>query len=831
MKAFKKGFSFVLALVMIASAALIAPARNIEAQAASSSTFSVAKKSVSITIPAAKKTAQYKGKVTFDSKKVKKSSIAAKSANKKIATAKYDSKNQVVVITAKKKGNTTVKVTAKTKSGSTLSRKISVKVKKSTTKYCVTSLTVSSKKATIKVAEGKNKATKSIKVNVKGGKKAKKTVTAKTSNSKIATVKYYSKSKKIVVTGKKKGNATITIKTKSNNKYGNKLTKKVKITVNKNLDISNLAVENPDVLVNNNATRVCRVVITGKTNDEYDIVDSSKKKVGTVKDNGLSYDDIANDGVYSGVVELYSAKSVNAKYYVLVNNKLSETYGKVYFYKTITEEENAQIDSMTTNINKIESGTTSAKTAYKNVVSLLKKKVKNGEIKSYKEEKDCIQITLASGIKYIYMNSLEKNVLSRSDSTSNLVEKSPLATSPASPYYNQVATFQPYASELITSVFDNAATKIANSKYNYKFLDNFDDSQVSIEQLKGLNNYNVIIWNGHGGYSETLHSFIGTGTPVSYYNDAYYSADLRTDRLVPSNSGRYVATAKFFDRYYNTNDFGKTLFYIGTCHGADDKVLANTLINKGVDAVCAFKGTVNSSYDRDIAQTLFTQLASDSGPTVEKAVQAAKKKHGNFDPYHSGTELMLIGDKSFKLGVNKYTSAVVANLSFESGLQYWDSVGDCRVLTQLSKLSPIHGANMCLIGTGLGSVSESNSAISRTFTVSGAKKLSFYCDYVSEEPMEYFGSQYDDTCIVTVTSGKTTKEVARYTINTSNWKELDGNVFNGGDSTTYHIGWRKVTIDLTNLPSKTFTITFNIWDEGDSIYDSAMLLDNFVFEY
>ena len=134
---------------------------------------------------------------------------------------------------------------------------------------------------------------------------------------------------------------------------------------------------------------------------------------------------------------------------------------------------------------------------------------------------------------------------------------------------------------------------------------------------------------------------------------------------------------------------------------------------------------------------------------------------------------------------------------------------------------------MAIISTGLGSVNQSNSAlIQKICSTEGTLKISFKYNVISEEPLEYFGSVYDDNFIMTVTiNGKKTVLVQK-TINNSKWKKISGIDFAGGDTTTFHTGWKTISKDLGKInPDDIIEFEFRVGDKGDSIYDTAALID------
>jgi hypothetical protein len=172
------------------------------------------------------------------------------------------------------------------------------------------------------------------------------------------------------------------------------------------------------------------------------------------------------------------------------------------------------------------------------------------------------------------------------------------------------------------------------------------------------------------------------------------------------------------------------------------------------------------------------------------------------------------------------------NLSFEGGLEGWQPTGDVRAIRSLGPISPTHGNFMAIIGTGFGAVTDSHSNIRRTFSgvPSNLRFLMFDFNFVTEEVQSYYGSQFDDTVIINIIADGVTHEIYRTSVNSvplSQWISTGQDLFPGGDIVAHQIGWRELTIDISAY--NTFTLEVRIYDIGDSLYDSAALLDNVRF--
>ena len=157
-------------------------------------------------------------------------------------------------------------------------------------------------------------------------------------------------------------------------------------------------------------------------------------------------------------------------------------------------------------------------------------------------------------------------------------------------------------------------------------------------------------------------------------------------------------------------------------------------------------------------------------------------------------------------------------------------MGGCkrRVISKLGTLNAPYG-RMAIISTGLGSVDDSNSYIYQTFKVPmNAAELSVKYDVVSEEPMEFVNTEYDDTFELYIEHSDGTRVLLeKVTVNEANWKELGGDYFSEGDETTYHTGWVSFTTDIiAKYRGETISLVGFVHDNGDSLWDTAVLLDD-----
>ena len=94
--------------------------------------------------------------------------------------------------------------------------------------------------------------------------------------------------------------------------------------------------------------------------------------------------------------------------------------------------------------------------------------------------------------------------------------------------------------------------------------------------------------------------------------------------------------------------------------------------------------------------------------------------------------------------------------------------------------------------------------------------------------MEYVGSKYDDTFSAKIynAGGDECNELVHESVNTADWHNVSGVDFAGGDHTAYQTGWKTVEFDVSCYSGQYVTLLFEVWDVGDSSYDTAVLIDN-----
>lgn len=387
------------------------------------------------------------------------------------------------------------------------------------------------------------------------------------------------------------------------------------------------------------------------------------------------------------------------------------------------------------------------------------------------------------------------------------------------------------------------------------------DDKVTVSDFKNkLKGKSVVVFSMHGGYYSYINSkkkeisvpALFTRDKVTKKKNDNYKKDLdkhRIGRTAKGKGGYYVILPGLFSSTYKKKPLKGSVVFMENCSGfgydaGKDDTLAQAIKKGGAKFIMGFHGSVDGAYSREMLRTFV--LAMTNGTTTGEAFKECVLRCGMNDReykkiYPNPEDIaypVWYGDTEFTLwkgGLLKGSFEKEPEETEEETLQGWIKEGDVRTVTMLGELTPVDGSYMAILTTGIGSGEEEylgesvGSTMSQRFKVpEGAKHLSFSYNVVSEEPMEYVGSKYDDTFSAKIynADGDEYKELAHESVNTADWRMVSGVDFAGGDHTAYQTGWKTVEFDVSSYCGQYVTLSFEVWDEGDSAFDTAVLIDN-----
>jgi hypothetical protein len=365
------------------------------------------------------------------------------------------------------------------------------------------------------------------------------------------------------------------------------------------------------------------------------------------------------------------------------------------------------------------------------------------------------------------------------------------------------------------------------------------NSAVTVDVIKTLHQYGVVAVTTHGDtYYKGLLSlwqekwgwdyWFGqvvflTGQTATTSNKAAYEIDLKKGRLaITSNaSGGYYAVLPSFIRHYSVNKYPDSLVYIGACRSTYNSSMANAFLDSGAKTYLGYSEYVNSAFAGTVGVDFFQKFIED--PSITNVGQAFIS--GQNDGGSPAAYFELRGSTSLER-----PSSVLENGGFEEGnLGAWQASGDGRVITQLGQFSPTEGSFMGLISTGLGYTVTSGSIEQKVCLPSDAQRLELNWNFNSAEFREWCGSIYQDYFRVDAVTDTGAQNLFYRKVD-----DLCSSVFYTplcfDRCDVWSTGWQSLSLDISGLasanPNKPVTLRFSAGDAGDSIYDSAILLDD-----
>ena len=344
--------------------------------------------------------------------------------------------------------------------------------------------------------------------------------------------------------------------------------------------------------------------------------------------------------------------------------------------------------------------------------------------------------------------------------------------------------------------------------------------------------------------------------------------DLRRGRVVMGAKSWGIHPSFF--RKHSLNKWPNTLVYLGACRTLYNGTLASELFGLGATTVGGYTDYVTTAFAHEKAQLWFNGMLDSKDTTGMSMVLPVS------DPVNPVGQFRFFGGNNLEI-----TDADIINPDFESGeATGWTVEGDGRVIGQLGLSLPVGGKFMGVLSTGLG-YTQQTGEMKQTFCIpEGKNQLSFYWKFFSEEFVEYCGDIFQDTFEATleVAQGGQLKLVSVAIDDLCAVEDCGGADPFGGPATgggcgshqytvgqcqgepgvckadtdckqgpcvfglipstvgfdkddVYNTPWQKLTKDVAGLSgSGPVTLRLFATDTGDSIYDSAILVDSISFD-
>ncbi|VAX26926.1 Chitinase [hydrothermal vent metagenome] len=609
---------------------------------------------------------------------------------------------------------------------------------------------------------------------------------------------------------------------------------------------------------------------------------SNSEELAFLYDNGnlANGDEILGDNIYSAIVDIRENSIGEVSLQVLARIKGQTVDQKsetkiLTVYSNLTSEEFDDIvktqdeaadkldQLMNNNINNFE-------TAFNETVAWLKSNSKVGSVET--DGSTSIRIKYSSGLH-------GGIIISKEDADGNIVTKGGFTvgdrkknskipvykqtrgsneyyTSTKSTSINKVSDLDPQLignrNVLIYAPFEAAfgvdmrptiETILKQSDYEFE-VTSLINQDANVAAFYNATNYGLVIMDTHGSGGKEF----GTGEVVDTNAAVYkstYKAMLKAGKLaiwknmsisitgsVKKKADIYAIRASFISSL--AGKFPNSVIFNGSCESTMAQDLSDAFTGKGAKTYYGFDKVVNTTFCAQMSDTVVKRLAVDLMDTFD--AWEAKS-----DPVAPKAAFDMDGELDIH-----YPSSLI-NGDFEFGkLDGWTKVGDGRVISQLGTQSPTGGKFMGIISTGLGYTTATGKIFQSFRIEKNQTTLIIKWNFLSEEFLEFINSQYQDyfRIYIKVKNGpenvlvsKTIDQIAS-DYGAKKFNQEDGEVpqpgnlvfvspavsFDVGD--VYMTNWVTATYDISGYQDKVVTLVLEAGDVGDSIYDTAILLDD-----
>lgn len=301
------------------------------------------------------------------------------------------------------------------------------------------------------------------------------------------------------------------------------------------------------------------------------------------------------------------------------------------------------------------------------------------------------------------------------------------------------------------------------------------------------------------------------------------------NRIVISNTGTVNDTATVYTVYSKfiqglSGTFPNSIIFNSSCESTMAPNLENAFAGRGAKAYYGYSKVVWSDFAADMIDTVAKRFA--------RGLNSGQAYFNATDPNAPNAVFQI------KRSNDMAYSFTLENGDFESGtLDNWTKSGDGRVIIRLGSQNPTQGSNMGIISTGLGFTTSSGS-LSQCVKISNTQtNLVLKWNFLSEEFLEFINSQFQDFFQISVVKSDGTRQIlfkktiddiaAQFGATTMSPGQLVSVspqiAFDQGG--VYMTNWQSLSLNISAFRGQTITIEIEAGDVGDSIYDTAILLD------
>lgn len=390
------------------------------------------------------------------------------------------------------------------------------------------------------------------------------------------------------------------------------------------------------------------------TLDSVKVTDTDDNLIGYLYDNGKSPDEVANDGIYSGNLELYS--EIDETFTLLAHAGNAVKAKDIFFVAPLTGHEMDILNKVSDDLLDIEQKYPDDKDKMFDAVEAYLKE--SSDVKSYNRTEESITYITTDGMHGVVFEPTEEDTLggtTKDDAVTPNLNKDITSMQYATHSNRKIAVIKPW--DPFDSRFNTHLEEMAQ-----KFSDKYNDSVDTFygvdtyEAMKNLSDYDMILINTHGklyNNDSVISCFAGPESAESVvYDLKQYMIDFcKTETKLDGfteKKGTIWLTPTWFSHYYDSyngyQELQNCFIYLGACKSLDNSVLANNFIRLGADCVIGYTGTVTNVYEEEMGDALLNAILN--GDSVAEFFDNKVIINDSSDPKHKETHMARIGNYS-----------------------------------------------------------------------------------------------------------------------------------------------------------------------------------------
>lgn len=494
------------------------------------------------------------------------------------------------------------------------------------------------------------------------------------------------------------------------------------------------------------------------------------KQINLFDDGTLAHsDDMLGDGIYSGKINTSASTDIDADVEFTASYGSHTSSTTVKYYAPLSDDDYDEMESVNTEIEELLSSEEFTSKTELEKAEMVEETINTLETDN-KILKDSIMVdTENKMVTFQYPEGILGGV-TYGEFKDDTVSETSIPAANETSITEQIDdigsaiilnSFQDFGT-IINATVDSTFYETLKSKWDSAGLKTVLDTNVTVEDYKNLDDYNVVYFATYGSMYSWLDNnlklhispVICLSEKATKEKDKKYSMELK-DKQIAKVNGCYWILPSFFEKQYEKQAFDKS-FVISECVDSlgitgnyKNTMMAEAFINRSAKAYIGFHNFVIANHRQTFTEKYVGNLIN--GQQSKTAFDSANINTSFWTdvayPEHSGNDDAVLIEDTIK---NGDFESFIANQP-----SHWTCKGDVRSLLQLGKeILPCgdDSKRMAILTTGIGSgtiteISEGTegSIMSQTFRVpNGVSKLYFDYNFISEEPMEFVGSIFDD---------------------------------------------------------------------------------------